>query len=169
MLLENLLFVVITTVLLLLFGWYWRNAQPFSIPTPLQTWFKVWFVTVQILGILVPLTALLWWGIWLDYTIVLEIFASYFLILGAQIISETVTLRQFQSVVWVMIPYFYVPYRVWQLYQGLNLMEGNSELIGIEVILWTNIAVWIINYGIDLIQLPLLFRWQTQENSSSLG
>lgn len=159
MLLENLLFFLITTIILSLMAYYWRTAKPFSIPqTP--NWFRPWFILVQVLGVLFPLIALILWGIWWRNTIVLSIFASYFLILGLQILTETIMLRQFQTVAWVAIPYFYVPYRVWQLYQGLITIGDDSELMLVRLLLEINIGIWMINYCLNLLQLPLLFRWE---------
>mgnify|MGYP006425193247 CR=1 FL=1 len=162
MLLENLLFFLIATIFLSLMGYYWRTAKPFSIPSQLPNWFRAWFILVQVLGVLLPLIALILWGIWWGNTNVLSIFASYFLILGLQILTETLMLKQFQTVAWVAIPYFYVPYRVWQLYQGLIIIGDNSELMLVRLILEINIAIWMINYCLNLLQLPLLFRWEKE-------
>ncbi|MGI8932701.1 MAG: hypothetical protein ACR2FS_01365 [Phormidesmis sp.] len=43
----------------------------------------------------------------------------YLAMLGLQVSSESASLRRFRSTVFVMVPYFYLPYRVWQLYEGL--------------------------------------------------
>ena len=164
MFLENLLFFAISTVFLLITARYWRNAKPYSLPKSIPSWFKVWFVTVQIFGVFVPLIALIWWGLWLNNNTVFAILISYFLMLGLQILAEFLSLRRFESVVWVMIPYLYVPYRVWQLYQGLTILEATPELMILRIILWINVAIWSINYCLNLIQLPLLFRWETEES-----
>ena len=165
MLLENLLFFILSTAFLILAGWYWRNAKPYSLPESRPSWFKIWFLSVQILGGLVPLIALILWGfLWTDTTVI-AIFASYLLMLGLQILAEFLSLRRFATVVWVMIPYLYVPYRVWQLYEGLNLLENTSDLMAVKVILTLNIGVWVINYCLDLAQLPFLFRWETEAGS----
>ena len=164
MFLENLLFFAISTVFLLITARYWRNAKPYSLPESRPSWFKIWFLSVQILGGLVPLIALILWGfLWTDTTVI-AIFASYLLMLGLQILAEFLSLRRFATVVWVMIPYLYVPYRVWQLYQGLTILEATPELMILRIILWINVAIWSINYCLNLIQLPLLFRWETEES-----
>ncbi|MEB3281140.1 MAG: hypothetical protein VKK42_19665 [Lyngbya sp.] len=164
LLLENLLFFVLATSFLGIVGWAWRNAKPYSLPTPLPGWFKIWFGSVQILGILPPLAVMLVWGVWEDYPLVLTVFACYFLMLGLQILSEYLTLRQFPSVVWVMVPYLYLPYRIYQLYQGLTLFSSESQFFWVRTILILEIIVWIINYALDLAQLPRLFRWEISEN-----
>ncbi|HEY9651716.1 MAG TPA: hypothetical protein V6C95_13700, partial [Coleofasciculaceae cyanobacterium] len=125
--LENLLFLVVSTAFIAMVGWTWRNAKPFYLPEPLPGWFKIWFGTVQILGIVVPLLAIFLWGVWWGYSSVLTVLAWYFVMLGLQIFFEIVTLRQFHSVVWVMVPYLYLPYRVWQLYEGLPIVGSQPD------------------------------------------
>jgi len=94
-------------------GWAWRHSKSFSLPEPLPEWFKVWFGTVQVVGVLLPLLAMLLWGVWWGYSSVLTVLSWYFVMLGLQILSEILRLRQFHSVVWVMVPYLYLPYRIW--------------------------------------------------------
>jgi hypothetical protein len=61
-----------------------------------------------------------------------------------------------------MVPYLYVPYRVWQLYEGWTLLTPESEPIGFETLLLVEIVLWIGNYALDLAQLPRLLRWETK-------
>lgn len=162
LLFENLLFLAIATSFLVVVGWAWRQSKPYSLPQPLPEWFKVWFLTVQVVGGLLPLVAMLLWGVWWGYSSVLTVLVPYFVMLGLQILSEIVTLRQFQSVVWVMVPYLYLPYRVWQLYEGLTLLSPASELIWVRNLLLIEIVLWTLNYALDLSQLPRLLRWEIQ-------
>lgn len=122
-------------------------------------------MTVQIVGVVPPMVTMLLWGVWQGYSSVLIVFVSYFVMLGLQILSESLSLRQFPSVVWVMVPYLYLPYRIWQLYEGLTLLSPGSELMWVRNILLLEIVLWIGNYGLDLAQLPRLFHWEVQEDS----
>lgn len=160
--LENLLFFVVATFFTVIVGWAWRNTKPMTLPEPLPGWFKIWFGTVQVVGILIPLIAMFLWGVWWGYSSVLTVFIWYFIMLGLQIISESVTLRRFQSVVWVMVPYLYLPYRVWQLYEGLTIISPESELIWMRNLLILEIVLWTTNYILDVAQLPRLFGWEVQ-------
>lgn len=159
LLLENLIFFAIATAFFAVVGWSWRDTAPYELPKPLPGWFRIWFLSVQFLGIVPPLVALLVWGIWQGNFDVVAIFAAYFLMLGLQILSESLSLRRFQSTVFVMVPYLYLPYRFWQLYEGLNLLSSDPALVWVRYILILEIVVWIINYGLDLAQLPRLFHW----------
>ena len=163
LLLENLLFFLFATSFLVVVGWAWRDAKPFNLPEPLPGWFKIWFGTVQLLGGLLPLLVmLLWGGLW-GYTSVLTVLGWYFVMLGLQILSEVLTLRKFHNVVWVMVPYLYLPYRLWQLYEGLTILGSASELLWIRYLLVIEIVIWTGNYALDLSQLPRLFRWEVKE------
>jgi hypothetical protein len=160
---------VLATSFIVIVGWAWRHSKPFSLPEPLPDWFKVWFGTVQVVGVLLPLLAMLLWGVWWGYSSVLTVLAWYFVMLGLQILSEILTLRQFRSVAWVMVPYLYLPYRIWQLYEGLTLLSPEPELIWIRNLLIIEIVLWTLNYALDLSQLPRLLRWEVQENSDTFS
>ncbi len=162
--LENLIFLVVATSFFVIVGWAWRYSKPFSLPEPLPAWFKVWFGTVQLVGGLLPMVAMLLWGVWWGYRSVLTVLVWYFVMLGLQILSEILTLRQFHSVVWVMVPYLYLPYRIWQLYEGLTLLTPESDLMWVRNLLIVEIVLWSLNYALDLSQLPRLFQWEVQDN-----
>ena len=161
--LENLLFLAIATSFTAIAHLAWRDLKPFTLPDPLPDWFKIWFGTVQVVGVVIPLLAMFLWGVWWGYTSVLTVFIPYFVMLGLQILFEILTLRRFQSVVWVMVPYLYLPYRIWQLYEGLTILSPESDLIWIRYLLIVEIVLWTGNYALDLAQLPRLFRWELQE------
>jgi hypothetical protein len=161
LLLENLLFFAIATSFFALVGWAWRHSKPFYLPEPLPEWFKIWFGTVQVVGLLLPIAALLW-AIWQGYSSVLTVLVSYLVMLGLQILSEIVTLRYFHTVVWVMVPYLYLPYRIWQLYEGTILLSPTNEPLWIKNLLLINIVLWTLNYALDLSQLPRLLRWEIE-------
>ena len=58
LLIENLLFFAIATSFFIIVGWAWKHSKPFYLPEPLPDWFKIWFGTVQVVGILLPLLAM---------------------------------------------------------------------------------------------------------------
>jgi hypothetical protein len=159
---ENLLFFTGATLFFAVVGLGWKSAKPFELPTPFPPWFKIWFLSVQLLGGMLPIVVIFLWGIWWHYQQVLIVFGAYLIMLGLQIVSEIVSLRVFHSVVWVMVPYLYVPYRIWQVYEGLRLFDFNGELIWMRYLLILEIVVWIGNYCLDLSQLPFLLRWEVK-------
>lgn len=161
LLFENLLFLVVTTSFLVFVGWVWRRSKPFSIPEPLPAWFKAWLSVVLVVGVALPLLVMVvWWG---DRS-VLQATLPYFVMLGFQILSESVTLNRFQSCVWVTIPCLYLPYRIWQLHMGLTLLNLESGPIWVQRLLLAEIVLWIFNYGVHLSQLPRLLRWEVQSD-----
>lgn len=155
---ENGIFFLIATTFLTLTGLAWQGVQPFQLPEPLPGWFKVWFGSVQVLGVVPPLAALIW-GIWQPNPILVKVLVAYFVMLALQVLSEILTLKQFQSVVWVMVPYLYVPYRLWQLWEGLTLTTAQFDLTWLQLLFIGEIVVWGVNYLLDLAQLPRLFKW----------
>ncbi|MBD2489961.1 hypothetical protein [Aulosira sp. FACHB-615] len=157
---ENLLFFTVSTFLIGVISWGWKNAKPYTVPLPFPWWYKWWFLTMQILGVLLPLLIMLLWGVWWKQGIVLAVLDWYFIILVWQIFFETFTLRKLQHVVWVMVPYIYLPYRFWQLYEGLTLLGSQTELLWVRYLLILELVLWIVNYAIDVVQLPRLFRWE---------
>lgn len=158
LLLENCIFFLIATSFLAITTWAWREVSPYALPKPLPGWFKYWFGSVQFLGILPPFVAL-GWGFWQNESVVWMVFLAYFILLILQILFESLTLRRLHSVTWVMVPYLYVPYRLWQLYEGFLLIDGRADLTWIQWLLMAEIVVWAINYLLDLSQLPRLFQW----------
>ncbi|MBD2099430.1 hypothetical protein [Leptolyngbya sp. FACHB-261] len=162
---ENILFVVTATLFLVVVGWTWRNAKPYDLPQPLPDWFKVWFLTMQIGGIGLPLVGLVW-SIWQGYSSVALVLVSYFVLLVLQILCESLSLRQFRSVVFVMVPYIYLPYRVWQLYEGLTWLNLGDELPWIQNLLLLEIVLWTGNYALDVTQLPRLLHWEVKDDGS---
>lgn len=159
-LVENLLFFAIATSFFVIVGWAWRKVKPYNLPEPLPGWFRIWFGTVQVLGGLIPLIAMCLWGFWWGYYSVLTVLIPYFVMLGLQVLSESLSLRRFHSVVFVMIPYLYLPYRIWQLYEGLSLLNPASELVWVRNLLLGEIVLWTLNYALDLAQLPRLLGWE---------
>lgn len=166
--LENLLFLGLSTLFFGLVGWAWRRTKPYDLPRPLPQWFTVWFLTVQLGGIVLPLVALLLYGFWWGHKTVAIVLLSYFLMLGLQILAESLALRQFRSVVFVMVPYLYIPYRIWQLYSGMLALGADQDLIWVRNLLIAEIVLWTLNYALDLAQLPRLLQWQMQEDNSTV-
>ncbi len=163
LLVENLIFFIIATLFIVVVNWGWRNTKTYTLPLPFPGWYKIWFGSVQVFGILLPLVVMLLWGVWWNDRTVLSVFGWYFIVLGLQIISERVTLRELQNVVWVMVPYIYLPYRFWQLYEGVTILSSENKLVWVRYFLIFELVLWIVNYAIDVSQLPRLFRWEVEQ------
>lgn len=153
---EDCLFLAIATLFFFIVGWAWRQTKPYDLPHPLPGWFKIWFLTMQIGGIALP-AVLLIWGIQQSSLRLVTVLTSYFLLLGLQILSESLALRQFHSVVFVMVPYLYLPYRIWRLYEGWSYVE--PELSWVRYLLLVEVILWTLNYALDVTQLPRLLQW----------
>jgi hypothetical protein len=165
LLLENLCFFLIATTFILIVSRGWKNAKPYTLPFP--SWYKWWFLPVQLLGGLLPLLVMLLWGLWWKYQSVLVVLGWYFIILGLQVLTEILTLRKLQNVVWVMVPYIYLPYRFWQLYEGFTLLSSEPDLVWVRYLLIFEVLLWLVNYLIDVSQLPRLLRWEVSSSSET--
>jgi hypothetical protein len=159
---ENLIFLTIATSFLAIVGRIWRHSKPFSLPEFMPNWFQVWFGTVLTIGIGLPLIALIW-SVWQGESRVWSVLIPYFMLLGLQILTESVILRWFHSIVWVMVPYLYLPYRLWQVYQSLLFFKSEGDLLWFQNLLTVEIVLWTANYGFNLLLLPKLLRWETNE------
>ncbi|WP_211173538.1 hypothetical protein [Brasilonema bromeliae] len=164
---ENFVFLIISTFFCVVVGWAWRNSKPFSLPEPLPGWFKIWFGTVQVIGLIVPLVVILVWGVWFGDNRILTVLVPYLVMLGLQILAEILTLRQFHTVVWVMVPYLYLPYRFWQLYEGWKFLSAETDLTWVRNLLVVQVVLWVVNYALDVTQLPRLLRWEVKEESDT--
>ncbi|MFN6559335.1 MAG: hypothetical protein RMY28_005955 [Nostoc sp. ChiSLP01] len=160
---ENFIFFVIATLFIVVVNCGWKNTKTYTLPLPFPSWYKIWFGSVQVFGILLPLVVMLLWGVWWSDGTVLTVLGWYFIVLGLQIISERVALRELQNVVWVMVPYIYLPYRFWQLYEGITILGSETKLLWVRYCLIFQLVLWIINYAIDVSQLPRLFRWEVEQ------
>lgn len=169
LLIENLCFFLFATAFTLIVSQGWKNAKPYTLPLPFPWWYKWWFLPVQILGVFLPLPVMLLWGVWWKHQNVLVVLGWYFIILGLQILTESLTLKKLQNVVWVMVPYIYLPYRFWQLYEGFTLLSSEPDLLWVRYLLIFELCLWVVNYVIDVSQLPRLFRWEagSSEGTSS--
>lgn len=163
LLLENGIFLAISTTFLVATGWAWREVKPFSIPQPLPGWFSYWFGSVQFLGIVPPLGVLVW-GVRAGDRAVLVVLVAYFALLGSQILAEVVTLKRFESVVWAMVPPLYLPYRLWQLAEGTMLCTDAPSWV--RFVFVGTFAVWTVSFLLAIAQLPRLFRWSGTPASS---
>lgn len=121
--------------------------------------------SVQIGGGLLPLIVL-FWSLWQGQYQIAAVLISYFVVLGLQVLSETLSLRWFQSTAFVMVPYLYIPYRVWQLYRGSTLPAVAGDAPWVQTLLLAEIGLWGVNYGLDLAQLPRLFHWADRPERS---
>lgn len=66
-----------------------------------------------------------------------------------------------------MVPYLYLPYRFWQLYEGWKFLSAETDLTWVRNLLIVQIVLWVVNYALDVTQLPRLLRWEVKEKSDT--
>ena len=156
LLIENLVFLAVSTLFLGVTGYAWRHLKPFTLPDAVPGWFFWWFGSVQVLGGILP-AGVLGWGIWSRNVPALLTLAPLTVILALQVLAESLTLRRTASVIWVMVPYLYLPYRLWQIGEGWLWLDDKTSWLAWLLVF--EFGVWLINYLLDLAQLPHLFQW----------
>ncbi len=167
LLLENLMFFAIASVILIVGIKRYPNARPFPGPvTPWPAWFKVWFKVIWVVGFLLPIIALVGWGLIAGETITLLALAPYFIMFFLQIGSEQYIWKKHQSPIWVIVPCLYLPWRVWQCVRGLETIEPRADLFFVEYTLWALLILWIINVGVHYTGIPASMRWNEPRASN---
>jgi len=91
LLIENTLFLLISSLFLIIVGWAWRELKPYSLPEVLPNWFKIWFISVQLLGGILPLITLIWAGFVNHNASVIKAFSPLIIMLVLQILAESIT------------------------------------------------------------------------------
>ena len=146
------LFIIFATLLNLLIGFLIKKETlPIALIidySPAQFKFiKIWVKLALVIGIIFPLILL---SIGFNDPISRQIWGLYLLLLGFQIISEIVFNRFLCDSMKAIVAIIYVPFRIWQLWEGMTLLDYQQFQLGL---FWIILAFWIANL-IMLITVP---------------
>ena len=155
--LANAAFFVVATVFLVWAQWRTEGDAKFPGPAPVGPVFKVWFVVIWLVGIFLPLAALVWDGVINGGTIVWAALGPYFVMFVAQVATEIFTWRRWHSPVWVIVPCLYLPWRLYQVIQGQALVADGPQLTAFT--LDALFLLWLINIGVHFTNIPNAMRW----------
>lgn len=115
---------------------------------------QVWVVIAIFVGILLP--GIAFFG-WIRHPEPRRILGFYLLVLLVQIVTEQVLSGALFSSIVVVIGTIYTAFRLWQLWQGQNLLDTNSYVVPhrklLDVLLWLMLLFWLSNL-IMLLVLP---------------
>jgi len=157
---ENLIFLVLATLVLVVGVKRYPDARPFPGPVkPWPLWFRIWFPIIWFVGGVIPLITLVGWGIIGGNTSVVLALTPYFVMFFLQIVSEQVVWKNFQSPIWVIVPCLYLPWRVWQCVRGLETLGPDSGLLVADITLWALLVLWILNIFVHFTGIPNSMRW----------
>ena len=138
----------------------WRLPKPsarFPGPRPVGPVFKFWLVTIWVVGLVLPLVALVVDGVIGGGAATLLALLPYFAMFVAQVASELFCWKRWGSPVWVIVPCLYLPWRLWQGFRGLEVAP-DAPLLTL-VTLYALIVLWIINIGVHYTNIPATMRW----------
>ncbi len=158
---ENAAFFVIASIILSIGVLRYRGTAPFPGPVrPWPTWFQIWFRVIWIAGFLLPLAALVGFGLVPNDGAVILALAPYFVMFVLQIVSEQYLFQVHKSPIWVAVPCLYLPWRLWQVVRGFQVMEPYPHLTLVTYTLWVLFVLWIINIGVHLTGIPGSMRYR---------
>ena len=148
------LFIIFATLLNLLIGFLIKKETlPIALTidyNPAQFKFiKIWVKFALVIGIIFPLILL---AIGFNEPISRQIWDLYLLVLGLQIISEDIVFnRFFCDSMKAIVSIIYVPFRIYQLWEGLQILNYTQIQLGL---FWIILAFWIANL-IMLMTVPV--------------
>ncbi len=144
-----LLFVALATLLILLIGWFTLGgALPVKLVIDYSDWeskfIQFWVVMAISVGLLLPGIAFL---VWIRQKELREFLGLYLLVLIIQIVTEQVLSSVLFPSIVVVTGSIYTAFRVWQLWQGQQLMTTTAQpdtrtrtIIG--SLLWLLLLFW---------------------------
>ena len=157
--LQEIVFLTLACALLI---WaQWRLPKPaaaFPGPRPVGPVFKVWLVVIWLVGLLLPLAALVvdgWLGGRVDVRLAL---VPYFAMFFLQVAAELYVWKRWRSPVWVLVPCVFLPWRVYQVSRGLEVLADPAALLSL-VTLYALFVLWVINIGVHYTNIPATLRW----------
>ncbi len=142
-----------------------KPSAPFPGPRPVGRVFKVWLIVIWVVGLLLPLVALVVDGVIGASTATLMALAPYMLMFFAQVASELFCWKRWGSPVWVLVPCLYLPWRLYQSYRGLVIAEDAPALT--VATLYALFVLWVINIGVHYTNIPATLRWDYHARDAS--
>jgi hypothetical protein len=115
--------------------------------------FKGWLLNIWAIGLALPIVALtLGWSDLLTRLALIP----YLVMFATQVLFELVAWKRWGSPVWVIVPCLFLPWRLFQVWQGMQL--GSHETLTV-LTLWALFVLWVINIGVHYTNIPNTMRW----------
>lgn len=147
----SLTFVVLITFITMLIGWL-SSVELFPIRQTIaysnveSQFIRVWLWLAIVIGLVLPTAALI---VWFKHSELRTIFGFYLLVLIIQIMTEQIISSVWLSSLVVVIGTLYTAFRVWQLWQGLRLIQttqAESRHQFPRSVLWLLLLFWSSNF-----------------------
>ncbi len=134
----------------------WRSepGPRFPGPGPVGRVFKAWLIVIWVVGLLLPLAALV-----IEWSAPTRLaLLPYLAMFVAQVATELFVWKRWGSPVWVLVPCLYLPWRLFQSWIGIGIVDD----AGLPLTLFTMYALfvlWAINIGVHYTNIPNTLRW----------
>lgn len=163
-----LLFIAIATLLSAIVGWLVKKGKlplkPMMAFNSAQWQFmRVWVKVALVVGVILPLVMLV--AFW-DKSIPRQFFGYYLLAVAVQLACERSFSRLLCKSVVVIIGTLYTGFRIWQLWEGLHVIDYQMPWLGL---LWLVLLFWVANLiMLVFMAIPSIFP-KLEDNSVETG
>jgi len=147
----SLAFVVLATLIMMLAGWLISNGllpirQTIEHSETGLKFIQMWMQLAIAIGLVLPTIAFI---AWFKRPEARKIFGLYLLLLVIQIATEQIVSEVWLASLVVVIGTLYTAFRVWQLWQGLQLIKTTQERSQhrlanrlVSIVLWLLLLFW---------------------------
>lgn len=162
--LQNIAFIVFAMSILLWGQARVRHAPPWPGPRPVGRVFRGWLLVIWLVGFALPVLAIIVDGALGGHGAVWLALLPYLLMFIVQIAFELFVWKRWRSVVWVLVPCLFLPWRCFQVYVGLATVWPMEGLVLTKLTLVALLALWLINIGVHYTGIALNLRWDLQRD-----
>jgi hypothetical protein len=135
-------------------------------PRPVPDWFKIWLIVIWVVGLALPIAALIVDGVIGRQAGAAIALGFYLLMFVMQVATEIFVWKRWKSPIWVIVPCLYLTWRLFQVYWGFGLVAGEDA--GLTVFtLYALFALWVINIGVHFTNIPMTLRWDYHAKSAT--
>lgn len=162
--LQNIAFIVFAMSILLWGQARVRHAPPWPGPRPVGRVFRGWLLVIWLVGFALPVLAIIVDGALGGHGAVWLALLPYLLMFIVQIAFELFVWKRWRSVVWVLVPCLFLPWRCFQVYVGLATVWPMEGLVLTKLTLVALLVLWLINIGVHYTGIALNLRWDLQRD-----
>lgn len=152
----NIAFFAFACAVLIWAQWRAVPGPTFPGPPPVGPVFKIWLIVIWVVGLLLPLAALM-----LEWSAATRLaILPYLALFIMQVATELFVWKRWQSPVWVLVPCLYLPWRVFQSGWGFVSVDPTALPLT-SFTLAALFALWLINIGVHYTNIVNTLRWSS--------
>lgn len=163
---QNIAFLAFAVIILVWAQGRIRHAPPWPGPRPVGRVFRWWLLVIWLVGFLLPVLAIVFDGVLGGQSEAWLVMLPYLLMFVAQIGYELFVWKRWRSVVWVLVPCLFLPWRLFQIHVGLLTVMPLEGLLLTKVTLVALLVLWLINIGVHYSGIALNLRWDQQRDGN---